>query len=233
MTIGERIGAADCTVPTCGLDWITTPQPVVLGEWEAQPPRRRRCARSPRSRAGAARSRRSSTRASPTGCACTSSAGSRSCRCARLAAVRGRARHPRGRDGGPRAAGRKRLAAGGPGAGGRRPVGLPRLRAGVEGRADGGQGHVREEPQRVGQRSQHLLPGQRPAGGGAGDRLLGALSGRGGTARLRRPRRAPRRPSRRSRPTTSATAAAARALAEEHFDSDRVLRRLLDELGIP
>jgi len=37
VTIGERIGAPDCTVPTCGLDWITTPQPVVLGEWEAQP----------------------------------------------------------------------------------------------------------------------------------------------------------------------------------------------------
>lgn len=37
VTIGERIGAADCTVPTCGLDWITTPQPVVLEEWRAQP----------------------------------------------------------------------------------------------------------------------------------------------------------------------------------------------------
>jgi hypothetical protein len=33
VTIGERIGAADCTVPTCGLRWITTPQPVVLGAW--------------------------------------------------------------------------------------------------------------------------------------------------------------------------------------------------------
>jgi len=38
VTIGERIGAADCTIPTCGLDWITTPQPVVLTEWEPQPP---------------------------------------------------------------------------------------------------------------------------------------------------------------------------------------------------
>ncbi len=35
VTIGERIGAPDCTVPTCGLDWITTPQPVVLDEWPA------------------------------------------------------------------------------------------------------------------------------------------------------------------------------------------------------
>ncbi len=33
VTIGERIGQADCTIPTCGLDWITTPQPVVLEHW--------------------------------------------------------------------------------------------------------------------------------------------------------------------------------------------------------
>jgi hypothetical protein len=37
VTIGERIGAPDCTVPTCGLDWITTPQPVVLEHWPATP----------------------------------------------------------------------------------------------------------------------------------------------------------------------------------------------------
>jgi hypothetical protein len=36
VTIGERIGQADCTIPTGGLDWITTPQPVVLTEWGAQ-----------------------------------------------------------------------------------------------------------------------------------------------------------------------------------------------------
>jgi hypothetical protein len=33
VTIGERIGERDCTIPTCGLDWITTPQPVVLSQW--------------------------------------------------------------------------------------------------------------------------------------------------------------------------------------------------------
>jgi hypothetical protein len=38
VTIGERIGAPDCTVPACGLDWITTPQPVVLEHWPASPP---------------------------------------------------------------------------------------------------------------------------------------------------------------------------------------------------
>jgi hypothetical protein len=35
VTIGENIGRPDCTVPTCGLEWITTPQPVVLDEWPA------------------------------------------------------------------------------------------------------------------------------------------------------------------------------------------------------
>lgn len=42
VTIGERIGGADCEIPTCGLDWITTPQPVVLDAWPcaSEPPRR-------------------------------------------------------------------------------------------------------------------------------------------------------------------------------------------------
>jgi hypothetical protein len=38
VTIGERIGAADCTVPDCGLEWITTPQPVVLDAWPCTEP---------------------------------------------------------------------------------------------------------------------------------------------------------------------------------------------------
>ena len=33
VTIGENIGRPGCAVPTCGLDWITTPQPVVLEHW--------------------------------------------------------------------------------------------------------------------------------------------------------------------------------------------------------
>ena len=33
VTIGENIGQPDCTVPTCGIDWLTTPQPVVLDQW--------------------------------------------------------------------------------------------------------------------------------------------------------------------------------------------------------
>src|SRR5262249_46291961 len=35
VTIGERIGAPDCVLPTCGLDWITTAQPIVLSLWPA------------------------------------------------------------------------------------------------------------------------------------------------------------------------------------------------------
>ncbi|MGY1643906.1 glycosyltransferase [Geodermatophilus sp. SYSU D00703] len=42
VTIGENIGRPDCTIPTCGLDWVTTPQPVVLEWWPAQPPEGRR-----------------------------------------------------------------------------------------------------------------------------------------------------------------------------------------------
>jgi hypothetical protein len=38
VTIGERIGRPGCTIPTNGLDWITTPQPVALDHWPVQPP---------------------------------------------------------------------------------------------------------------------------------------------------------------------------------------------------
>jgi hypothetical protein len=37
VTIGENIGKPDCTIPKCGLDWITTPQPVLLDQWQPQP----------------------------------------------------------------------------------------------------------------------------------------------------------------------------------------------------
>lgn len=33
VTIGENVGRPDCAIPTCGLDWIPTPQPVVLEQW--------------------------------------------------------------------------------------------------------------------------------------------------------------------------------------------------------
>lgn len=33
VTIGERIGAPDCTIPTLGFEWITIRPPVVLDDW--------------------------------------------------------------------------------------------------------------------------------------------------------------------------------------------------------
>jgi hypothetical protein len=39
VTIGENIGRPACAIPTCGLEWITSPQPVVLEAWAtASPP---------------------------------------------------------------------------------------------------------------------------------------------------------------------------------------------------
>jgi hypothetical protein len=35
VTIAENIGRPGCTIPTCGLDWITTRPPVVLERWPA------------------------------------------------------------------------------------------------------------------------------------------------------------------------------------------------------
>lgn len=37
VTIGESIGEPGCHVPTCGLAWITSPQPVVLDLWPWRP----------------------------------------------------------------------------------------------------------------------------------------------------------------------------------------------------
>jgi hypothetical protein len=35
VTIAENMGRPECGVPTCGLEWITTRQPVVLERWPA------------------------------------------------------------------------------------------------------------------------------------------------------------------------------------------------------
>ena len=35
VTVGQSIGDPGCGVPTCGQEWITTPQPVVLDHWPA------------------------------------------------------------------------------------------------------------------------------------------------------------------------------------------------------
>ncbi len=33
FTVGENIGAPECTIPTCGIDWRPIPQPIILDEW--------------------------------------------------------------------------------------------------------------------------------------------------------------------------------------------------------
>jgi hypothetical protein len=33
VTIAENIGKPSCAIPTCGLEWVTTKQPVVMDEW--------------------------------------------------------------------------------------------------------------------------------------------------------------------------------------------------------
>ena len=40
VTIGENINEPWCEIPTCGRDWTTTRQPVVLDEWPATPKER-------------------------------------------------------------------------------------------------------------------------------------------------------------------------------------------------
>jgi hypothetical protein len=36
VTIGQNLGQPICSIPTCGLEWVTTPQPVVLDYWPPQ-----------------------------------------------------------------------------------------------------------------------------------------------------------------------------------------------------
>jgi hypothetical protein len=35
VTVGGRVGDADCAIPTCGLEWVQTLPPVELSEWPA------------------------------------------------------------------------------------------------------------------------------------------------------------------------------------------------------
>jgi hypothetical protein len=37
FTLGENIGAPDCLIPTCGLTWLPTRQPIVLADWPVEP----------------------------------------------------------------------------------------------------------------------------------------------------------------------------------------------------
>lgn len=33
VTVGEKVGDPDCLIPTCGIEWVRTPHPIVLDEW--------------------------------------------------------------------------------------------------------------------------------------------------------------------------------------------------------
>ncbi|MGN6258038.1 MAG: hypothetical protein ACTHN3_09870 [Solirubrobacterales bacterium] len=37
VTVGERIGEPDCLIPTCAIEWVRTPHPIVLEEWPVVP----------------------------------------------------------------------------------------------------------------------------------------------------------------------------------------------------
>ncbi len=78
VTIGEKIGQPDCEIPTCGLEWVTTRQPLVLEHW----PRQNGMADGWITvwEAGAGRMGRWSIAAKLTGCARMSFVGSRRCR---------------------------------------------------------------------------------------------------------------------------------------------------------
>ncbi|MFN8543418.1 MAG: glycosyltransferase family 1 protein [Candidatus Binatia bacterium] len=38
FTLGEHVGAPDCAIPTCGIAWHPTRQPIVLANWPVSPP---------------------------------------------------------------------------------------------------------------------------------------------------------------------------------------------------
>ena len=230
VTIAERIGQPDCTIPTCGLSWITTPQPVVLDAWPATPlpagPPRFTSIASWRGAYGPIDYEGHRY-------------GLRVHQLRRFADLPGRtprpiragARHPSRRARRRGAAARPRLGAGRSRRSGVDAVALPQLPPGLERRADGGQGHVRRHRRRLVQRAQHLLPGQRPTGACPGHRPGGPLPARP-RARWHSRRWTRRRPaSSRSWPITAGHAADARALAEAHFDSDRVLSRLAEQVA--
>ena len=78
VTIAENIGQPGCAIPSCGLEWITTRQPIVLDEWPASAVPRRRPITSIVSWRGA--NGPVTYRERPTACAHLNSESSRRCR---------------------------------------------------------------------------------------------------------------------------------------------------------
>ena len=114
----------------------------------------------------------------------------------------------------------------------RGPARVPRLRAGLGRRVLRRAGHLRGDEQRLVQRPHRALPGV----GTPGAACRTPASARNypvgeGLVAFTRPRRGRWR-ARSGSPRTTSTTRAARALAEERFDSDKVLPRFLEEAGV-
>ncbi len=229
FTIGELIGTDGCPIPTGGIEWHPVRQPVVLDDW-------------PVSDGGDAE--RFTTVATWRGPYGPVEVGGRTYglkvhEFRKFIELPQRSSQrfeialdypPRRRSGSARPAG-SRLGGGRPAAGGGRSGCAARLHTGLRRRVLGRPGYVRRYRLRLVQRSQRALPGVGQAGARPGHRLQRHLAGRGGAAGVHVLRRS-RSPARRIAADYPAHAAAARALAEERFDSDRVLPRFLEQAGV-
>ena len=174
VTIGEQIGRPGCTIPTCGLDWITHAPARRAGRVAGAASRRRAGVHDGRELARAVRADRVRGRDLRAARARVPQA-SRSCRAARTRRSRWRSTSTRPRS--PTSSCWTRTDGGWP---------IPRWRRATRGAYRDyvhasqaelmvAKGMYVQTPQRLGQRSEHLLPGERAPSRGAGDRLLGAV----------------------------------------------------------
>ena len=172
VTIGLNIGRPDCTIPTCGLDWIVTPQPVVLDWWPLSdvPGESFTTIASWRGAYGPVE-----FRGNPTASACTSSADSWICPGSPAVHSSWPSRFTRPRRETWRSCLDKgwslvdpRMVAGD-------PLSYRSLHRTLASRVLRREGPVRPESRRLDQRSEPLLPGQRQAGTGPGDGFFATL----------------------------------------------------------
>ena len=173
VTVGSAIGTRQLRRPRpAAVRWIATPPPIVLEHW---PVANAAGARRRHHRRALARLRLDRARRRPLRAARPLDAGDVRPDRHDLGAVHAGARHRPGRARRPRGARAPRLGAARSRPGGRHAARLPRVRAGLLGRARHRQARLRRLPLRLVQRSQRLLPGLRPAGGRPGDRLSRGL----------------------------------------------------------
>ena len=224
FTIAENIGRPGCSIPTAGLEWRTTRPPVVLAEWPAVAGSHSRFTTVATWRGPYGRVEHDGE---PTGSSWTSSEGLLSPTTLR-AGVRARARHPPRRACRPPGAPRQRLAPGRPAGGGGRPGRVSPLRPGSGAEFSVAQGiYVETGSGWFSDRTTRYLSSGKPAlvqdtGFSrtipTGEGLLSfstleeAVAGAEAIAS-----------------DYDRHASAARAVAEENFDSDRNLEKLLED----